>query len=321
MAEIRVPVTLDMDSLKAQLGTVGGASKALVGTSEEKNSARLGLVAMNQSVELLKKIFGEMSKFSPALIGSFKLMETAVGLFFRPFGEALGRALMPAALAMVKFSAAFDKAFPPGKGELGKQIVGAAAVGTAVAGPVGGLVAAGAVTAASAVLPGGELNNAAKTAGEQFGMMVKQWGADAKYHFDVFIDDLGTAWGKVTEGVKSIWEGNIKPVWDFISNGLKGAWGKVNDVWNTIKTALQNAWTSISSVFSKITGVFQRFWELISPILTNVQNAFSSLINWLMNLPIVGPIIKGAAGAVSSIASAVENNPLLKGLESLFGWE
>ena len=59
--------------------------------------------SFNQITQAFNKLLSIVGDMSPALQGSFKVLSTALGLFFKPFADFLGMLLMPVAIKLLKF--------------------------------------------------------------------------------------------------------------------------------------------------------------------------------------------------------------------------
>lgn len=106
-----------------QIESAETTAKASSGNSLESKFGSFG-VAANQTLELMKKIFGVLKDVSPALKGTFAIVEKSFMLALKPLADFVGQLLRPLALMFLR-GMFIQKAMSQANVEKGEELVSA----------------------------------------------------------------------------------------------------------------------------------------------------------------------------------------------------
>jgi len=185
----------------------------------------------------LGKISGVLGKHSPAWVQQMIVLKKAFGLFLRPIGDILARFVRPMAIAFLKLATWFYKLFGTG---------GAAVGSTAyLEDEIKNLE-----VAKETAMNEGRFDDAAAIQ-EQINdkqAQIKKNTEDAIKWLNLLVPGIG----RVSMGLGSIWEDDLKPAFLAMS-------GWAQDIWDTyIAPGFDSAKTWASDIWEKIKGWFTK---------------------------------------------------------------
>ena len=283
---------IEQSFAKVDVGLSGGKSGGSAGSgaggiasSGLKGAAMLGgvLIAVNETVKYLKKIWSSLKESSPYLRGILTLFSRSMSYFFKPYGDFLAGLLKPLAILMMKMAVSWMKFT---RTPAGKKVVEAS---TAVA--TGGL---------------GVMVFQTKTIKDIFKKGVEiaeeiDWGnlwEKTKLTFGSMWDTLKGFGTWLWEGIKT----NLSDGWDLLKDLGSWLWGKLEDLWDgTVGAFLSvNDW-----IADKLEGIFGTGFGGFDSISAWAYNKISSL--WKGSSSAGGSSAGGSGGIIANLASKVSS--------------
>lgn len=125
-------------------------------------------------------------------------------------------------------------------------------------------------------------------------------------------------WDEIKAKCKEIWEGNIKPIIEAVTNTLKAfltaAWTGIKafleTCWNLLKQLATSIWNGIKSVIETvcngIKNIITTVWNGIKSITTTVWNGIKSLITTVVNS--IKSVIQNVFNTVKSVVTTIWNS-------------
>lgn len=244
-------------------GAAGGLGKML-GT--------LSLISfgIGAAVTALNGIWDQAVKSSPALQGTMKMLDAAMSLFFKPFGDFLSSLLRPMAIWLIKFAVAWNKLFGGGKGE------------TPATGPRPGQPG---YDPTKEGLPQGDTGLAIvgenPTTGSK-GFLNAAWD-ELNKAWDKFSKDWDNYWATFDpiKGLQESWKGILETfgLTDFDPiKGIMETWNNITATWDTVSKDFDPI-KGIKESVEKIKTKWDELWGkegTLGKIITSIQEKINS---------------------------------------------
>jgi len=278
-------VDVGLSGGKSAGGGSAGSGAGGLASSGLKGAAMLGgvLIAVNETVKYLKKIWNNLKESSPYLRGILSLFSRSMSYFFKPYGDFLAGLLKPLAILMMKMAVSWMKFT---RTPVGKKVV----EGTASA-SFGGL---GIITFQIKTIKD-IFSTAAEIAKEI------DWGnlwEKTKLTFSSMWDQLKGFGSWLWEGIKT----NLSDGWDLLKDLGSWLWGKLEDLWDgTVGAFLSvNDW-----IADKLEGIFGTGFGGFDSISAWAYNKISSL--WKGSSSAGGSSSGSSGGIVANLANKVSS--------------
>lgn len=317
MASEEITLKVVQSNVGGQSGSTGAVSSADAVTKGMSKSLSLTAISLNQTVDLLGKMLGVLSKSSQQLAGILKLFEKAFMIALRPLGDLIAQLLKPLLRLMLKgaieqmraakeyqqtgqenIEAGAEKLL---EGDIKTKLEGAAQL------IIGGFQKVGSMIASIPIL--GPILIAFKNL---FDLLFKALGTVGKWVWDKFLVPIGefftgvatAIWGFVKDAGIWIWDNLVKPLINFlvaVAGKIGELVGKIGTwVWENVaepiikffkhiyakmrEIQLQVALWVKENIIDPVVNFFKKIWEKLTEIYNKVKD-------WVKEY-ITDPIVK-----------------------------
>ncbi|WP_295804955.1 hypothetical protein [uncultured Corynebacterium sp.] len=155
-----------------------------------------------------------------------------------------------------------------------------------------------------------------------FGQFYDTWIAPVQEAFSGLLDDLRGRFSSFGDGLASVWESTVKPVFEFMKSAVQAVVDFMAPIFQTVlvgafnvfATAVQSVWENI---IKPVWGLMRDTFGIIADILTgnfeNLGNRFSSMGDHIMGvvtgtLQVAWDVLKAGVSAAIDVAKAVINS-------------
>jgi hypothetical protein len=340
--EIILRVVQDAGTNTISTGVGGGTSRSSADAINKGMSKNLGLTAisLNQTVELLSKMLGVLSKSSQQLAGLLKLFEKAFMIALRPLGDLISQLLRPVLRFMLKGAIEQMRAARQLGAKSAENIAGGldkikdGDIGTKLEGVVQLYVGAfqkyGQIIASLPIV--GPIMIAFMklfdTLGEGLKIAGKWVWDNVLVPIGNFFKEIGLAIGGFVSDVAVwVWDNVVKPVYDFFVSVFNAVTAVVSDValwvWENVaepvikflkhiyakmkELQLKVALWVKENVIDPVVNFFKKIWEKITAVYDTVKT-------WIQTY-IIDPIV-GFFKKVKEFINKISPSGLYEGAKS-----
>jgi hypothetical protein len=241
----------------------GGAGGAMAAGGAAGAVAGVVIELIKGIVEGVKKLVDLMRKASPILEASFKMLQLAFMMALKPLGDLIGMFLMPIAVLILQLLMPFIRAIAPYMAVMFRTWM---KMGADIANAIVPFLVNTVVPFIMKMLP---------IIQPLLDFLMEVGFAAVIGVIMVVIDVLMLISGFI-QGLKSLWETVLMPIWNEISKVLGMVWDGIVDVFNALMQTLKPIWDNMY-------GVLQTVWR----VLNDIWNWFTGTLEGILS-PIKG---------------------------------